>query len=595
MRGVSEEFARGERERGLVGLEFGEVSPGDKDEALIFEKFLEFGALDQVEIVLTPFGAPVGMIESGALDFRVVVGEVDDQLIGAGRKRLEHFLVGVKPLRLGDAGHNFQESIEDDGIRREAELREIRVVGVIFAGEEHGEFVGLAGGEINPGKVAGADDRAHVGVQMRDVDAGGNGFIHLSVSFRGHIGHLGVGDNVFAGQREVAIGIKEAGTWGLRRNWRPTVTGPISVERKVHAQVGVGMSLGPLRDFGEPGARNKDAGGSDPVFFERLENGRVYGVHHTEIVGVNDEETRTGGVAEALGERFCGGRSGLLSESGGELKEKKEKAEEEEQSRGRFHGFLKGESERRRNIGRNWRGSKEVAVQASAGRWVRCGSTPEKRRVVDCQDMGNSFDISLERLAGFGLGGGSTPASESGRFKGFGETQDPPSQNEDGAPTENPREKPQGSRTRSELHGYAGEKALEGTFFLETFGCQMNDHDSEKVAGVLLARGYKQVESPDTAAVILYNTCSIREKAAQKIFSRLGEYRFTKREGQVIGVLGCLAQQEGEEIFERAPWVSLVCGSASYRKLPELIAQLGRGISASRGSTRTRTRRLRQR
>ena len=431
MRGVSEEFAGGERERGSVGLEFGEVSPGDKDEALIFEKFLEFGALDQVEIVLTPFGAPVGMIESGALDFRVVVGEVDDQLISAGRKRLEHFLVGVKPLRLGDAGHNFQESIEDDGIRREAELREIRVVGVIFAGEEHGEFVGLAGGEINRGKVAGADDRAHVGVQMRDVDAGGNGFIHLSVSFRGHIGHLGVGDNVFAGQREVAIGIKEAGTWGLRRNWRPTVTGPISVERKVHAQVGVGMSLGPLRDFGEPGARNKDAGGSDPVFFERLENGRVYGVHHTEIVGVNDEETRTGGVAEALGERFCGGRSGLLSESGGELKEKKEKAEEEEQSRGRFHGFLKGELERRRNIGRNWRGSKEgghedgedpegaailrrferprIWALDQAGKREQAPAL-QNGRVVDCQDMGNSFDISLERLAGFGLGGGSAPA-----------------------------------------------------------------------------------------------------------------------------------------------------------------------------------------
>src|SRR5712692_4707151 len=116
-----------------------------------------------------------------------------------------------------------------------------------------------------------------------------------------------------------------------------------------------------------------------------------------------------------------------------------------------------------------------------------------------------------------------------------------------------------------------------GTFFLETFGCQMNDHDSEKVAGVLLSRGYRQVESPDTASLILYNTCSIREKAAQKVFSRLGEYRTTRKEGQVIGVLGCVAQQEGEDIFERAPWVSLVCGSASYRKLPEMIAQLEAG------------------
>jgi tRNA-2-methylthio-N6-dimethylallyladenosine synthase len=118
---------------------------------------------------------------------------------------------------------------------------------------------------------------------------------------------------------------------------------------------------------------------------------------------------------------------------------------------------------------------------------------------------------------------------------------------------------------------------LSGTFFLETFGCQMNDHDSEKVAGVLLSRGYRQVESPASAALILYNTCSIREKAAQKVFSRLGEYRTTQKAGQIIGVLGCLAQQEGEEIFERAPWVSLVCGSASYRKLPELITQLEAG------------------
>src|SRR5579871_3535665 len=116
-----------------------------------------------------------------------------------------------------------------------------------------------------------------------------------------------------------------------------------------------------------------------------------------------------------------------------------------------------------------------------------------------------------------------------------------------------------------------------GTFFLETFGCQMNDHDSEKVAGVLSARRYRQVESPDDASLILYNTCSIREKAAQKVFSRLGEYRTRQKDGQIIGVLGCLAQQEGEEIFERAPWVSLVCGSASYRKLPEMIAELEAG------------------
>src|SRR6266446_2259924 len=116
-----------------------------------------------------------------------------------------------------------------------------------------------------------------------------------------------------------------------------------------------------------------------------------------------------------------------------------------------------------------------------------------------------------------------------------------------------------------------------GTFFLETFGCQMNDHDSEKVAGLLLSRGYQQVETAEAASLILYNTCSIREKAAQKVFSRLGEYREKQNDGKLIGVLGCVAQQEGKEIFKRAPWVSLVCGSASYGKLPQMLAQLEAG------------------
>jgi tRNA-2-methylthio-N6-dimethylallyladenosine synthase len=122
---------------------------------------------------------------------------------------------------------------------------------------------------------------------------------------------------------------------------------------------------------------------------------------------------------------------------------------------------------------------------------------------------------------------------------------------------------------------------IRGTFFLETFGCQMNEHDSEKVAGVLLARGYKQVETPEAASLILYNTCSIREKAAQKVFSRLGVYRDALNNAnglqQKIGVLGCVAQQEGEAIFSRAPWVSLVCGSASYRNLPQMLARLEAG------------------
>jgi len=118
--------------------------------------------------------------------------------------------------------------------------------------------------------------------------------------------------------------------------------------------------------------------------------------------------------------------------------------------------------------------------------------------------------------------------------------------------------------------------AANKSFFIETFGCQMNVHDAEKVAGVFLARGYRAAQTIAEADVVLYNTCSIREKAAQKVFSRLGAWR-GMADGKIIGVIGCLAQQEGEDIFERAPWVSLVCGSASYRKLPQMVAELEAG------------------
>jgi tRNA-2-methylthio-N6-dimethylallyladenosine synthase len=170
--------------------------------------------------------------------------------------------------------------------------------------------------------------------------------------------------------------------------------------------------------------------------------------------------------------------------------------------------------------------------------------------MINSDNMANSFDISVHSLAGNGRDG-----LCSGRL--------PLAQTEEG------RRAP--SLT---VDDHAKQQA---TFYLETFGCQMNEHDSEKVAGVLLARGYKQVESVEAASVVLYNTCSIREKAAQKVFSRLGEFRFAQRQDQLIGVLGCVAQQEGEKIFTRAPWVNLVCGSASYRKLPQLLAELEAG------------------
>ena len=115
------------------------------------------------------------------------------------------------------------------------------------------------------------------------------------------------------------------------------------------------------------------------------------------------------------------------------------------------------------------------------------------------------------------------------------------------------------------------------TFYIETFGCQMNVHDSEKVSGTLVKSGYQQVENPEEADLILYNTCSIREKAAQKVFSRLGQFRKARPEGKLFGVLGCVAQQEGEKIFVAAPHVSLVVGSASYFRFPELLKRLEGG------------------
>jgi tRNA-2-methylthio-N6-dimethylallyladenosine synthase len=115
------------------------------------------------------------------------------------------------------------------------------------------------------------------------------------------------------------------------------------------------------------------------------------------------------------------------------------------------------------------------------------------------------------------------------------------------------------------------------SFYLETFGCQMNVHDSEKVIGTLMAQGYEQVETPEEADLVLYNTCSIRDKAEQKVYARLQQFKRAAGKGKVFGVLGCVAQQEGQRIFGRAPHVSLVCGSASYVRLPQMLVQLEAG------------------
>src|SRR3984893_1229237 len=105
----------------------------------------------------------------------------------------------------------------------------------------------------------------------------------------------------------------------------------------------------------------------------------------------------------------------------------------------------------------------------------------------------------------------------------------------------------------------------------------MNAHDSEKVIGTLVSKGYTQVDTTEAAGLILYNTCSIRDKAEQKVFHRLQNFKREAGKGKIFGVLGCVAQQEGEKIFEKAPHVSLVAGSASYSKLPQMLVQLEAG------------------
>src|SRR5580693_8291087 len=121
------------------------------------------------------------------------------------------------------------------------------------------------------------------------------------------------------------------------------------------------------------------------------------------------------------------------------------------------------------------------------------------------------------------------------------------------------------------------------TFYIETFGCQMNFHDSEKVVGTLISEGYAQVQREEEADLIVYNTCSIRDKAEQKVFHRLNDFKKLHKQGKRFAVLGCVAQQEGEKIFERAPYVSIVSGSASYNRLPEMLVQLQQGTKRITG------------
>ena len=108
--------------------------------------------------------------------------------------------------------------------------------------------------------------------------------------------------------------------------------------------------------------------------------------------------------------------------------------------------------------------------------------------------------------------------------------------------------------------------------FIRTFGCQMNEYDSDKMADVLRAtEGYEPTTDVEQADLILFNTCSVREKAQEKVFSDLGRVKHLKKKGVLIGVGGCVASQEGAAIIDRAPYVDLVFGPQTLHRLPQMI------------------------
>ena len=112
--------------------------------------------------------------------------------------------------------------------------------------------------------------------------------------------------------------------------------------------------------------------------------------------------------------------------------------------------------------------------------------------------------------------------------------------------------------------------------YIQTYGCQMNQYDSDRIVQVMARQGYDQTDRIDSADLILLNTCSVRDKAEQKVYSALGSWKEFKtfREGVIIGVGGCVAQQEGEKLLKRVPHLDLVFGTHNIHKLPEMIEQV---------------------
>ena len=124
-----------------------------------------------------------------------------------------------------------------------------------------------------------------------------------------------------------------------------------------------------------------------------------------------------------------------------------------------------------------------------------------------------------------------------------------------------------------------GDRAVAKKLYIKTWGCQMNVYDSARMADVLAPLGYRPTAVPDDADMVILNTCHIREKATDKVFSELGRLRAAKRDGDrgmIVAVAGCVAQAEGEEILRRAPYVDMVFGPQAYHTLPEMVARAER-------------------
>lgn len=123
--------------------------------------------------------------------------------------------------------------------------------------------------------------------------------------------------------------------------------------------------------------------------------------------------------------------------------------------------------------------------------------------------------------------------------------------------------------------------------YIQTFGCQMNERDSEAVEGLLLGRGYESAPSMEAADLILYNTCSVRDHAEQKVFGRMGAFRKLKEKNPrlIIGIMGCMAQEHGDAFFKKNPEIDLVCGPGNLNQVPDLVEEIEHGRAGARHAT----------